>query len=124
MNQIIISGRLTRDPEVKFAQQTERSVCTFSIAVDDGYGDNKRTDFFNIVVFGKQADSCERYISKGSKVIIQGSARNDYYEKDGIKHYQTQVVAKRVEFLDSKKDAPSNDAPASGFRSVDEDIPW
>ncbi len=129
MNSVCLVGRLTKDPDVRYTTSNEPiAVARFSIAIDDGYGDKKRTDFPSIVVFGKQAENCEKYLNKGSRVGIVGKIQTGSYEKDGRKVYTTDVVANRVEFLESKKSAePSGMTEADafdGFRAMDDDVPW
>lgn len=110
------------------------AVARFSIAIDRPVksGEDKKTDFPSIVVFGKQAENCERYLGKGRMVGIEGRIQTgSYTNKDGQKVYTTDVVANRVEFIDWKQkddgsvnQAPSDDIPA-GFSQVDmEDIPF
>lgn len=101
MNHVVLIGRLTRDPEVRYSG--EMAIARFSLAIDrppkrDG---TKETDFPNIVVFGKQAENCEKYISKGRLVAVEGRIQTgSYTNKDGNKVYTTEVIANRVEFLD------------------------
>jgi single-strand DNA-binding protein len=106
LNKVIIIGRLTKDVELKYTQ-SGKAVAQFSIAVDDGYGDNKRTYYPNIVVWGKSAETCGNCIAKGSKVAVSGKLTTRSYDgKDGKKVYVTEVVADMydgVQFLDSKK---------------------
>ncbi len=105
MNKVILMGRLTRDPEVRYSQgATSTAVASFSIAVDrrfkrDGQPD---ADFFNCRAFGKTAEFIERYLQKGTKVVISGSVQNDNYEKDGVRHYSVQIMVDEVEFAESK----------------------
>ena len=100
MNSVILIGNLTRDPELRYSTgANQTAICRFSIAVNDGYGDNERTSFINIVVFGKQAENCDRYLAKGRKVAVNGRLQTGSYEKNGQKIYTTDVVANRVEFL-------------------------
>lgn len=108
-NKVILTGRLTRDPELKFTAGKGTAVCNFTIAVDTGYGDKKETAFVPIIVWGKGAEAVATYTTKGSKVLVQGriSTRN-YEAKDGTKKYITEVVADNfggVEFLDSKNNS-------------------
>ena len=133
MNIVNLIGNLTRDPDVRYttgANQT--AVGRFSIAVNDGYGDKKRTDYPNIVVFGKQAENCQRYLHKGSKVAITGRIQTGSYEKDGHKVYTTDVVANNVEFLKTEEvvqEVQRNELPPSrpqtpeGFNQFDEEYP-
>ncbi|MBQ0078566.1 MAG: single-stranded DNA-binding protein [Eubacterium sp.] len=145
MNSVQLIGRLTRDPEVRYTTgQNQTAVARFSIAVNDGYGENERTSFINIVVFGRQAENCERFLSKGRQVGITGRIQTGSYEKDGRTVYTTDVVANRVEFLGggdnasrpaasgsySRPQQQSAPAPSygadsiEGFQSVDDDIPF
>ena len=102
MNKVIIVGRLTRDPEVRYTQ-TGKAVTSFSVAVDTGFGDNKRTDFVPVTVWDKLADICGNNLGKGRRVLIEGRLQISEYEKDGQKRRSTDVVAQNVEFLDSKQ---------------------
>lgn len=113
MNTVILIGRLTKDPEVRYTE-SQLAIARFSIAVDRE-GKDKEADFPSIIVFGKQAENCERYLSKGRKVAIQGSIQTgSYTNKDGNTVYTTEVVANRVEFLDwgtDTKPKSENDYP-------------
>jgi single-strand DNA-binding protein len=105
MNIVALTGRLAADTNVKYTQ-SGKAVCTFDIAVDDGFGDNKQTYFHRIVVWGKAAESCGNNLSKGSKVNVKGKLTSRSYESNGQKKYITEVVADMyggVEFLSSKK---------------------
>ena len=102
MNSVVLIGRLTRDPEVRYTQD-QMAIARFSVAIDRPVtaGKEKQTDFPNVVVFGKQAENCERFLSKGRLVGIQGRIQTgSYTNKDGNKVYTTEVVANRVEFLE------------------------
>ncbi|TCO77991.1 single-stranded DNA-binding protein [Marinisporobacter balticus] len=128
MNQVILIGRLTRDPELRFAAGSGKAVATFSIAVDRGFGPEKQTDFFRIVVWNKPAENCANFLTKGSLVAVQGSIRNNNYEKDGVKHYNTEIVAFTVQFLDTKQSRNDqgggfNPSPVDtdGFQAIDDD---
>ena len=105
MNVVTLVGRLTRDPELK---EGTTSVARFSVAIDRGKdrdGNDRGTDFPNVVVFGKQAESCAKYLEKGRQVAIQGRIQTGSYTKqDGTKVYTTDVVADRVEFLGGKQE--------------------
>lgn len=103
MNNVCLVGNLTRDPEVRDGTTT---ICRFTVAVTDGYGDNEKTSFIPIVVFGKLADNCGQYLTKGSKVGVQGRIQTGSYERDGQKVYTTDIIANRVEFLSSKGNRP------------------
>lgn len=128
MNTVSLIGRLTRDPEVRYTS-TQMAVARFSIAIDrpPKDGGEKQTDFPNIVVFGKQAENCERYLAKGRKVAINGRIQTgSYTDKEGRKVYTTDVVANYVEFLDSapQQAKPEQGEQVEGFKQADDDIPF
>lgn len=149
MNSVQLIGRLTRDPDVRYAAASQMAICRFTIAIDRPPRQNgeKQTDFPSIVVFGKQAENCEKFLSKGRLVGITGRLQTgSYTNKDGATVYTTEVVADRVEFLEwgdrasqggrpmtngadyskgQAQDDPAYPAPApDGFTSIDEDIPF
>ena len=101
-NKAILVGRLTRDPEMKFTPQGT-PVCKFSIAVDRGYGDKKDTDFFNIVAWQKLAEICEKYLGKGSLVLIEGEIQSRIYQtKDGQNRNAFEIIARNMKMLGGK----------------------
>lgn len=101
MNSIILIGRLTKDPELRYTQ-AGKAVCSFTLAVDRPYsGENKEADFINIVVWNKVGENCAQYLKKGRKAAVQGRLQIRSYEDDkGYKKYITEVVANSVEFLE------------------------
>ncbi len=112
MNKVILMGRLTRDPEVRYSQGTNQTaVARFSIAVDrrfkrEGEPD---ADFFNCTAFGKQAEFIERYLRKGVKVVVCGRIQNDNYtNKDGQMVYSVRVMVDEIEFAESKNASAGN----------------
>ncbi len=105
-NKIILIGNLTRDPEVRYTPQGT-SVCNFGIAVNRKYkqGDEVKEEvtFINIVVFGKQADTCGQYLNKGRAVLVEGRLQERRWEtEDGQKRSKYEVVAQTVRFLSRK----------------------
>ena len=109
MNKVILMGRLTRDPEVRYAQNgNQMAIARFSIAVDrrfkrEGEPD---ADFFNCTAFGKQAEFVERYLHKGTKILTCGRIQNDNYtNKDGQMVYSVRVMVDEIEFAESKNAA-------------------
>ena len=107
MNSVVLIGRLTRDPEIRYTAATQMAVATFTIAIDRPVraGGEKQTDFPRITVFGRQAENCERYLAKGRLVGVQGRLQTGSYQnKDGVTDYTTDVVADRVEFLEWRQD--------------------
>ena len=102
MNNVNLIGNLTRDPELRYSTgANQTAICRFTIAVNDGYGDKQRTSFIPIVVFGKQAENCDRYLAKGRRVAITGRIQTGSYEKEGRTVYTTDIIASNVEFLSS-----------------------
>lgn len=106
MNKVIIMGRLTRDPEIRYGQGANATcVASISIAVDrrfkrEGEPD---ADFFDATAFGKQGEFCEKYLKKGTKVIIEGRLQNDNYtNKEGQKVYRNRIMVESIEFAESK----------------------
>lgn len=121
-------GRLTSDPQMGAIPQTQTTVAKFAIAIDDGYGEKKKTYFVPITAFGKTAENCERYLGKGQRVAVQGKiATGQYTNKDGKKVYTTDVIAERVQFIDFKdKDTQNvNQGVPEGFSAVsDDEVPF
>lgn len=133
MNKVIMMGRLTHDPEIRYAQGPNGIVVgSFSIAVDrrfkrDGEPD---ADFFNCTVFGKTAEFTEKYLKKGTKIVLDGRLQNDSYtNKDGIKVTVTKILADQVEFAESKNasaesqpSAPDRKPDSNGFMEIPSEI--
>ena len=117
MNKVVLIGRLTKNPELRFTPGTGLAVSTFTIAVDrKGKKEGKQeADFIPIVVWGKQGEAAANNLSKGRLVGISGRIQTRNYEgKDGIKRYVTEIVADEVKFLEKKNDV-SNDALDSNY---------
>lgn len=119
LNTVIVAGNLTSDPERKVLP-SGGSVCTFGIATNRHYkkadGEKaEQTEFHNIVVFGKQADTCAQYLAKGAIALVEGRLQTRSWDKDGIKYYRTEIVAERVQFGPRKtsETAPIEPAPAA-----------
>ena len=112
MNNVILMGRLTRDPEVRYTQGDNASaVARFSLAVDRRFKkDGEQTaDFINCVAFGKTGEFIEKYGRKGTKFVVEGRIQTgSYTNKDGQKVYTTDVVVEQVEFAESKASADGN----------------
>ena len=144
MNNVVLIGRLTRDPELSYTPNNQTPVCRFTIAVDRPRrnGEDMGADFIRIVVWGKQAENCDRYIAKGRQVGVSGRIQTGSYKnKDGITVYTTDIVADRVEFLgggnsgnapisnESSGEMPApdmsgfDDMPDS-FQAAEDDIPF
>ena len=145
MNKVILMGRLTRDPEVRYAQgENAMAIARFSLAVDrrrQQNADGQTADFINIVAFGRLGEFAEKYLHKGTKVALSGRIQTgSYTNKDGVKVYTTDIIAEDIEFAESKNSAGSDGgyagavsrpAPASagdGFMNIpdgiDEELPF
>jgi single-strand DNA-binding protein len=124
MNKIYLIGNTTKDAE-KSETQSGVAVCRFSIAVNRDYANadgTKITDFFNITTWRGLAETCGKFLSKGSKVAIVGSLQNRSYEdKDGIKRTVTEIVASEVEFLSTKKEDKEEKPTQIEMQEVDDD---
>lgn len=113
MNKVILMGRLTRDPEVRYSQGANSlAIARFSLAVDRRFkreGEDS-TDFFNCTAFGKQAEFVERYLRKGVKILLTGRVQNDNYtNKDGQKVFSVQIMVDELEFAESKNSQSGSD---------------
>ena len=105
MNKVILIGRITKDIELRTVN-TDKSVATYTLAIDRGYGDKKETDFINCVTWEKQAENIAKYCTKGSLIAVEGRISTRSYDaKDGTKKYVTEVVTSNVQFLDTKKES-------------------
>ena len=114
MNKVVLSGRLTRDPELK--ESGESKVTRFSLAVTRQFKRDE-ADFINCVAFGKNAENIAKYCTKGSPLAIVGNIRTGSYDKDGVKVYTTDVVTESFEFIGSKNDSSNqnNSENNNGF---------
>lgn len=113
VNKAILVGRLGRDPEMRYTPGGQ-PVCNFSIATDSVWKDRegqkqKRTEWHRIVVWGPQAEICSKYLAKGREVFIEGEIQTRSYEKEGQKHYATEIRAQQVQFLGGREGAGQRD---------------
>lgn len=103
MNKCMIIGNLGKDVELRHIAMNGKDVAEFPVAVKR-FGSQDKTDWFNVVVWGKMAENCSKYLNKGSKVAVVGSMQFETFDKqDGTKGYSSKLIAQDVEFLDSKK---------------------
>lgn len=143
MNKVILMGRLTRDPEVRYSSgETATAVARFTLAVDRRFkreGD-QNADFISCISFGKSAEFAEKYLHKGTKIAVTGRIQTgSYTNKDGVKVYTTDVVVEEQEFAESKSASgqggqnnsgvsPYGSAPDDGFMNIpdgiDEELPF
>lgn len=111
MNSVNLIGRLVKDPELRYTTGSDSVYCRFTLAADKGLSKEKKqeleakgqqtADFINIVVWGKQAENCQRYLQKGKNVAIQGRLQSgSYTTQDGTRRFVTEVWAERVQFID------------------------
>ena len=105
-NSVTIAGRLTADPELK-TTPSGLSVCSFTVAVNrrTKAGGEQTADFFNVTTWRHTAEFVSRYFRKGSSIFVVGSLQNRMWEKDGQKHYATDIAAQEVRFVDSKSES-------------------
>jgi single-strand DNA-binding protein len=107
MNRVILMGRLTADPELRYTT-SNIPLCRFRIAVDRPYqkqGEERQADFFNVVAWRGTGEFVSRYFKKGSRILLEGTLQNNNYDDNqGVRHYRDIIVADRVFFTESKKD--------------------
>ena len=147
MNKVILMGRLTRDPEVRYSQgEQATAIARYTVAVDRRFrrdGDSQTADFIGCVAFGRQAEFAEKYLRKGTKIALTGRIQTgSYTNRDGQKVYTTDVVVEEQEFAESRAESEANrgmyqqsapspapSAPAGdGFMNIpdgiDEELPF
>jgi single-strand DNA-binding protein len=109
MNAVIISGNLTKNPEVIVSKKGDKETAIAKFGI--GNNDNENSPFFmNVVAFGRNAEICGEFLSKGSKVLIDGHLTYKTWEQDGQKRHAHEIVVDRLEFMDSKKSSDNVDA--------------
>ena len=121
MNKVILMGRLTRDPEIRYSQQgdNQMAIARYTLAVDRRFNRNndQSADFISCVAFGRSAEFAEKYLKQGTKIVATGRIQTgSYTNKDGQKVYTTDVVAEEVEFAESK--AASAEHSGGGYQPV------
>ena len=129
MNKAFLIGRLTRDPELRYSS-SNTPIVNFTIAIDRQFTNRdgqRETDFIRIVAYNKQAENISKYVSKGSLVAVDGRIQTGSYDdKDGKRVYTTDIVADRVQFLDTRNSQPSSNevnedvSPADFQNNVEE----
>ena len=130
MNNVSLIGRIVKDPETR-ETAGGTAVTNFTLAIDDGYGEKKKTNYIPILTFGKTAENCGKFLTKGKRCAVTGKIQTGSYEKkDGTKVYTTDIVADVVEFIDFgdkpavKADRSSTGHTPQGFSEIDEQIPF
>lgn len=122
MNFVILTGRLTRDPEIRYTN-SNKAVASFSLAVDDGKDrdGNKKTQFLDCVAWEKTAELLDQYFQKGDGLTVTGRLQKRQYEKDGEKRYVTEVRVNGIEFPLSRKDRNESVTKPNAFEDIDID---
>lgn len=111
-NKFICIANLTKDPEALRYTPSGTAVCSFNIAVNSGYGDKKEVLFIGVTVFGKSAEACSKYLTKGSQCLVEGRLQEQKWEKDGDKKSRMVIIANDVKFLGSKGQGKASDEEA------------
>lgn len=135
MNKVILIGRLTRDPDIRYVagkvSQEQTCIARYTLAVDRRFKTEQAADFINCVVFGKQAEFAERYLKKGTKIAATGSIQTgSYTNKDGHKVYTTDVKIDEQEFAESKASKEESEPyqDQDGFMNIpdglEEELPF
>lgn len=124
MNKVILIGRLTAEPEIR-QTNSGKTVASYRLAVDRNVKTEGQpeADFINCTAWGKTGEFAEKYLHKGMKIAVEGRIQTGSYEKDGQKHYTTDIIVDRHEFCESKRSADSGSyaEPAQNFTELDED---
>lgn len=121
MNKVVLIGRLTKDPELRFAAGSGNAVSRFSVAVTRQFK-KEETDFINCVAFGKTAETISQYLTKGSQIALTGSIRTGSYDaQDGTKRYTTDVAVDSFEFIGSKGGRDNADSFNGGHNNSNSD---
>jgi len=138
MNKCFFVGRTTRNIELRYTQANNTVLAKFSIATDSGYGDNKKTNFFNMTAWGKTAEALEKYAPKGTKLVLECQAvQNQYTDKNGNKVNTVDFTVLNFEFAESKNASQQNtqsrpepmpQTDSDGFMNIpdviDEELPF
>jgi single-strand DNA-binding protein len=130
INRVVLTGNLTKDPDVRTIPSTGLSVCKLRLAVNTrrrtASGDwEEKPNFFSVTVFGRQAESCGNYLKKGRPIAIDGRLEWSEYEVDGQKRQSVDIIADNVQFLGGRDDAGNGNGNgfSSGIRAAESDIP-
>lgn len=124
---VTLVGHLARDPELSYTP-SNMAICRLSIATESGYKDKKTTTWWRVTIFGKQAETSAKFLTKGKPVMVRGEPKLREYEKDGVKKQSLEVDADRITFLGGgERRAPTGDAPNWGppksAPAQDDDLP-
>lgn len=125
MNKVILIGRLVADPKIRYTQ-SGKAVASYRLAVDRPFKQDgqQEADFINCVALGKTGEFAGNYLRKGTKIAVEGRIQTGSYEKDGVKHYTTDIVVDRHEFCESRSSgqaATANSNAGQAFTDMDDD---
>lgn len=125
VNFCILTGRLVRDPEIRYTKKENTAVTTFSLAVDRFQNGEKSADFFKCICFKKTAELVDQYCIKGSSLLVVGEIHDNNWEKDGVKHHDKEILVKEIQFMSGKtRVANARDIePGGEFSEIDDDAP-
>lgn len=127
MNKVHLIGNLTKDPELRYTKQNT-PVASYTIAINNRYGEQQQTDFINISSWGKSGEFVSKYFKKGQPIAITGRLKNRNYEdSNGVKHYSMEVVTEDIEFVGSKKEEVKiepREEFVPNFNIEDGELPW
>jgi len=124
MNKVILMGRLTKNPELRYTTNNNTAVCSFTLAINRRFAkeEEQKADFIPIIAWSKLAEFCEKYFQKGIQVAVVGRIQTRTWDdNEGKKHYATEVIAEEAYFADSKKSGNQNGSLES---SDEEDLPF
>jgi len=124
LNKVMIMGNLGADPEMRYTANGS-AVTNFNVAVNESWTDSQgerkqRTEWFTVVTWNKTAENCAKYLVKGSSVFVEGRLQTRSWEADGQKHWKTEVVGDRVNFISGTRDSSADPA----FEPTDDDLPF
>ena len=123
LNKVIMIGRVGRDPEVK-TLNSGKKVTQLTLATDVGYGDKKRTDWHILDLWEKKAEVVESYVKKGDRISIEGTLKNNNFEKDGVKHYGYTIVVDRLILLEQKQNNNQAGNEVPSYEESNDDLPF
>lgn len=124
-NKVNLLGNLGQDPELRYTKN-DKAVCNFTIATTDSWGENETTDWHKIVAWGKTGENCEKYLSKGSKVDIEGKLKTrSWQDNEGKKHYVTEIHVENIIFLDNRNTSSAETTTQGEWEEPeDDDLPF
>ena len=116
MNKVELIGRLTKDPELRYTK-SNIPVASYTVAINNGYGEKQQTDYINITTWGKSGEFVTNYFKKGQAIGIVGRLRNNNYEdKNGNKQYTIEVITEDIEFIGDKKQEETNESYTTKYQ--------